>query len=170
MNLMVTKAETKNWLTEEPNVAAHLLQGYKETISDMTDDLLTDPRSSQNDHLTNQFFSSDPQYFMAFNPEPEKCLLTISSLYVFPHMRCRGIATTLINYAKLWVQDRGVIQVAIEKHKVGQLNNFYSNLGFQTTGVIHFNAIGVGYVDYFWSGKNIKLDDSPAGTIVTPMS
>lgn len=170
MDMMVTKAETLDWLNEEPIVATHLLQGYRASISDMTDDLLSDPRSSQNDHLVNRLFSSDPQYFMAFNAEPEKRLLTISSLYVFPHMRNRGIATYLISHAKNWVQDKGAIQVAVEESKLDELAGFYSRQGFQTTGTVHVNPFGKGYVDYFWSGKSIKLCDSPSGTIIKPIN
>lgn len=169
MGIIVTNEETKDWLMEEPKANEYLLEAYKAAISDMTDDILLDPRSSQNTHLINENFSSDPQYMMAFQAQTEKKLFIISCLYVFPHMRCKGMARFLINQAKLWVRDQGVIQVAVEENQLDRLSSFYSSLGFQTTCHIHFNLLGKGYVDYFWSGKKIRLKNGVAGTIVSPV-
>ena len=170
METIIQTHETKDWLNDYPHCHGYLLQGYKEAISDMTDNLLLDPRSSKNFHVLNDDFINTPAYFMGVNAQPEKRLLILSCLYVFPGFRGRKLSSHLLNTAKHMVQDKAAIQVAIEEHKIDLLAPFYQKHDFQTTGTLRKNSIGKGYIDYFWSGKKIELIDGPTGTIIKPIN
>ena len=66
MGMIIQQDETEDWFKEYPCCHSSLLQDYKEAISDMTDQILIDPRSSKNTHIVNNEFVTQPTYFMAF--------------------------------------------------------------------------------------------------------
>ena len=169
MDMLIKNEELTDWLKEQPQVVAPLLQGYKEAISDMSSDLLIDPRSSKNIHIVNPEFETEQKYFMGMEPLPERHQLIISCLYVFPTFRGMGYGKHLIDFAKNLVQDQGFIQVAVEKESIDRLDLFYKNLGFKTTEDIFTNLIGKSYKDYFWSGKEIELTRIGDSIAVKPL-
>ena len=156
-DMLINEKEFPEWLSAEPHLIPPLLQGYREAISDMGYDLLTDPRSSRNTHIVNCEFVTLQQYFMGFQYTPGQHEFVISCLYVFPMFRNLGLGTHLINSAKQFVQDNWFIHVSVEKHKIYQLDSFYRRQGFVTTNDIFTNPLGMAYKDYFWSGKDIEL-------------
>lgn len=156
-DIFVPQNKFSEWMSEEPHVVPALLEGYRAAISNMGGNLLTDPRSSKNDHVVNPDFSNHPQYFMGFQPLPERHQFILSCLYVFPKFRGAGLAKHLLNSAKQMVCDQGFIQVSVEEEKIFQLDSFYKNQGFISTDDIFQNGFGMAYRDYFWSGKHITL-------------
>lgn len=164
-DMFIPQNEFSEWVYEEPRVVPALLEGYRAAISDMGSNLLTDPRSSSNAHILNPDFSTQPRYFIGFQPLPERHQFILSCLYVFPGFRGKGFAKHLINTAKQMVRDQGFIQVAVEEGKVPELDCFYKNQGFISTDDIIQNGFGMGYRDYFWSGKRITL--SRVGNTIT---
>jgi GNAT superfamily N-acetyltransferase len=157
LDIFVPQNEFSEWVSEEPHVVPALLEGYRAAISDMGSNLLTDPRSSNNAHVVNPDFANHPQYFMGFQPMPERHQFILSCLYVFPQFRGVGFAKHLLESAKQMVRDQGFIQVAVEEGKILQLDSFYKNQGFISTDDILQNGSGMAYRDYFWSGKRITL-------------
>jgi len=157
LDIFVPQNEFSEWVSEEPHVVPALLEGYRAAISDMGSNLLTDPRSSKNAHVVNPDFANHPQYFMGFQPMPERHQFILSCLYVFPKFRGVGFAKHLLESAKQMVRDQGFIQVAVEEGKILQLDSFYKNQGFISTDDILQNGSGMAYRDYFWSGKRITL-------------
>ncbi len=63
--MYIAENEFSEWLNESEAIKNAVLQCYKETISDMSDNLLTDPRSCNNHHIINPDFSQNPKYMMA---------------------------------------------------------------------------------------------------------
>ena len=61
--------ELSDWLNESKAIKNAVLNCYKETISDMSDNLLTDPRSCNNHHIVNPDFLQTPKYMMGFYPD-----------------------------------------------------------------------------------------------------
>ena len=155
--MYIAENEFSEWLNESEAIKNAVLQCYKETISDMSDNLLTDPRSCNNHHIINPDFSQNPKYMMGFYPDKQNNQFILSALYVFPEYRGNGFGKKLVKTAQSLVQDRGFIQVAVEESEIDNLDSFYTNLGFLTTGDKIPNAIGKVYQDYFWSGKKITL-------------
>lgn len=170
MDMIIQREETEDWFKEHPHCHNWLRQGYREAISDMTSSILTDPRSSCNSHIVNNKFESNPVYFMGFEALPEQCLFVLSCIYVFPQYRKAGFGTHLINSSKAMVRYQGAIQVTVEEEKLAVLDAYYRSHDFITTGAVRKNMLGKAYVDYFWSGKSIKLIDHPNGTIVKPIN
>lgn len=156
-DLFIPQEELSEWLSDEPHLVAPLLQGYNDAISNMGGNLLTDPRSSKNSHVLNPEFAKQQRYFMGFQPLPERFQFVLSCLYVFPAFRGAGLGKHLVNTAKQMIQDKGIIQVAVEEQKIPQLDRFYKNQGFRSTDDIISNGFGMAYRDYFWSGKKIFL-------------
>lgn len=158
-DMLIQQKEFSKWLSDKPHLVTPLLKGYKEAISDMGSDLLTDPRSSKNTHIMNPGFVTQQRYFMGFQYiGTSGCSrLIVSCLYVFSMFRRTGLGTHLVSTAKQLVQDKGYIQVAVEKQKIHQLDRFYRDQGFISTDDIFTNASGMAYRDYFWSGKPIAL-------------
>ncbi|OOE81416.1 hypothetical protein BZG72_11155 [Salinivibrio sp. PR6] len=170
MDMILQREETEEWFEDFPHCHDFFLQGYVEAISDMTESVLTDPRSSRNMHVVNNNFEKEPIYFMGFEARPEERLFILSCIYVFPQHRRSGFGTHLINSAKAMVADQGAIQVAVEEEKLSELDAYYKRHDFKTTGIAKKNAGGRAYVDYFWSGKPIQLIDCPGGTLVKPLN
>ncbi len=171
MDMFIERKETKDWLEDFPYCHSALLSGYKESISDMTNSILTDPRSSRNTHIVNGDFERTPIYFMGFELIPEQSLFVLSCLYVFPGHRNKGYGRHLIDIAKRKVSNQMMaVQVAVEVEKLEKLSEFYTKLGFKTTNAVKTNFLGKSYVDYFWSAKNIKLTDIPIGTVIDPIN
>lgn len=169
MDMVIQKEELRDWFKDYPHCNEFLKQGYQEAISDMTDNILSDPRSSRNTHVVNNEFVNQPAYFMGFEALPEQHLFILSCIYVFPEYRKQGLGTHLINTAKALVKDQGAIQVAVEEEKLPSLNRYYKKHGFITTGTLRKNLLNKGYIDYFWSAKNIELKDIQYGTAVKPI-
>jgi hypothetical protein len=67
------------------------------------------------------------------------------------------------------VQDKGFIQVAVEEHKIPQLDRFYKEQGFISTDDIIPNGSGMAYRDYFWSGKKFSLSRVGNAIAVQPL-
>lgn len=170
MDMIIKKEETNEWLKDYPHCQEFLIKGYREAILDMTNNILSDPRSSKNSYILNNEFENQPIYFMGFESLSEQSLFILSCIYVFPAYRKKGFGTHLINTSKTWVKNQAAIQVAVEEEKIFYLDSFYKNHGFITTGIVKKNMLNRGYVDYFWSANNIQLKDVPAGTVVESIS
>lgn len=171
MNMIIQSEETKEWFIEEPHSKDAVFKAYKETIPDILDDLLIDPRSSQNTHIVNRDFSHMPRYLAAFNANAETRLLVLSVLYVFPQFRKQGFGSYLVDQLKLIVRDIGVMQVAVNEADIERLHSFYTKRGFITTREIIPNLKGLKYLDYFWSGRKIKIARRPDGVFaIEPVS
>lgn len=168
-DMLIQNEELADWLSECPQVALPLLEGYKAAISDMGGDLLKDPRSSKNVHVMNPDFATEQRYFMGFQPFTKPHQFILSCLYVYPKFRGNGFSTHLISTAKQMVQDKGFIQVAVEKEKVIHLDSFYKNQGFISTDDTISNGFGMAYRDYFWSGKSITLSRVGNTIVVQPL-
>jgi GNAT superfamily N-acetyltransferase len=104
---------------------------------------------------------------MGYNVDNQNRLLILSCLYTFPKYRNQGYAKLLVEDIKLEVSKGfGTIQVAVERHKLAYLRNFYLKRGFKTTGTIRTNPKGIGYMDFFWSDREFELIDSVMGTLI----
>ena len=165
MDIVIQPYEMKEFLKQNSHCHNSLLQGYKEAISDMTDSILSDPRSSKNTHMMNENFVHTPKYFIGFVIQPDR-MFVLSCLYVFPEFRGKGLGEEVLNAIQAMVGVQGAIQVAVEEEKLPLLDRFYKKHSFQSTGALRTNVYGKGYVDYFWSGQPIKLIDYPEGTRV----
>lgn len=162
MDMFIKKSEVKEWFSEEPHSEKAVFKAYKETITDILNDLLIDPRSAPNSYIVNQDFSTTPKYLAAFTSDQDNHLV-LSVLYVFPEYRNRGYGTHLIQQLQQLVNDSGVIQVAVDDVEIQRLNSFYVNLGFKPTGEIIPNVFGKKYQDYFWSGREIEIKRLSSG-------
>jgi GNAT superfamily N-acetyltransferase len=156
-DMYIPNNKLSEWINESDAIKNAVLRCYKETISDMTNDVLNDPRSRHNHHFVNPDFNQNPKYMMGFFPDMENNQFILSSLYVFPEERGKGFGKKLVNAAQSFVTDKGYIQVAVEESEINNLDTFYKKLGFITTGDKIPNDIGKIYQDYFWSGKEIAL-------------
>lgn len=156
-DMYIPNNELSEWINESETIKNEVLRCYKETISDMTDNVLNDPRSNNNHHIVNPDFNQTPKYLMGFFPDMENNQFILSSLYVYPDYRGKGFGKKLVNAAQSFVTDKGFIQVAVEESEISNLDEFYKKLGFLTTGDKIPNVVGKVYQDYFWSERKFSL-------------
>lgn len=157
-DMYIPAEELQEWLNESKSVGKHLLQGYRGAISNMTNDIISDPRSANNSHIVNSDFSPNPKYMMGFTPYPSQSKFILSCLYVFPEHRGIGLGTHLIHTAQQLVKDKAFIQVAVEEKQIEFLDPFYKKQGFKTTGDRIKDPAGMVYQDYFWASFPLKLE------------
>lgn len=162
--LIVKSNESEEWFKDKPECHKSLLLGYKETIPLMGDSVIYDIRTRSNDHIVNEDFEITPKFFMSLQPKESENICVLSCIYVFPGFRNKGFSSQLIDTAKNAVGEYAVLQAAVECKKYDELRYFYEKFGFKTTGIKHKDDIGVEYIDFFWSKREMILSDNSKGT------
>jgi GNAT superfamily N-acetyltransferase len=151
---VIPSNETDEWIAESQKVKSSLKTAYQACIKTILPELTFDPRFIKNDHLVNVGFDKNPIFVCGMHKV--KHHITIAVLYVFPEYRNKGVANYFVKAFQS--QTNRVIQLAVEDSQVSSLHGFYAKLGFKTLGVVSKDCLGIGYVDYFWSYKPIKLE------------
>lgn len=151
---VVPKNETADWLKESPKIKEYFQKAYSACIKTTLPDVTKDRRFLANDHLVNRDFENNPIFVCGI--DSSRSYNIIGVLYVWPDYRRQGIADYFVR--SFQNQGNKIIQLCVDENHRQSLHGFYTRLGFQTLGNINRDVLGMGYVDYFWGPKPLKIE------------